>query len=201
MCVTNRLPERDVPSDLNRTSSAARLLLRWRFAMLLCCHSPAGTTRHSWFASRNLREIGHRNLCEFFATASGGPGQCLQQWVSFLPKIALSVVSEEISYIGHPNPLRRRDEPKTSVGATSRFDKSRPGHQLEDLGGLCRGEASRRRDLVRLKRSGGIRQTTKRLERFVDARRQTRTEHASLLWERIVRNQVHILSDLGHPSL
>jgi hypothetical protein len=74
-----------------------------------------------------------------------------------LPDIALSVVSEEISYIGHPNPL--------------------------------------------LKCSGGIRQTTKRLERFVDAWRQTRTEHASLLWERIVRNQVHMLSDLGHPSL
>ena len=96
--------------------------------MLLCCHSPARTTRYSWFASRYFREIGDRNLREFFATASGGRGQCLQRWVSFLPEIARSVVSEEISYIGHPNPLGWSDEPKTASRTPSRFDKSGPGH-------------------------------------------------------------------------
>jgi hypothetical protein len=56
-------------------------------------------------------------MSELFLTAVRNPGQGLQQWIWFWPGIVLDVVGEEISYIGHPNVIRRGDEPITTFCA------------------------------------------------------------------------------------
>lgn len=95
---------------------------------------------------------------EFLLAAGRGLLQCLQQSILFLRGMLPTVMNKKISYICDANALRWRDEPKTAFGATAGFNKSRPGHQLKDLGSLRRWEAGRSGNLVSLKRSGRIRQ-------------------------------------------
>lgn len=122
--------------------------------LLLCWSSLTGPVRARWFASRCFREIRNRDMCEFFLTAGCGSGQRLQQWILFALGYVLGVTSKEIGYVGYPNAIRRRDEPKTASGATTGFDKTGPRHQVEDLGRLCGRETGGGGDLVSLKRFG-----------------------------------------------
>ena len=110
------------------------------------------------------------------------------------------MMSKKISYIGHVNTICGPDEPETTFGATARIDKPGPSHQLKDLGGLCRWQAGRGRDLMSLKRFGRIRQTTEGLERLINAWRDIGAKHDSYLSDLIVRNEWNLRRDGCHRT-
>src|SRR6266700_3329735 len=114
--------------------------------------------------------------------------------------MALGMMSKKISYIGHVNTICWPDEPETTFGATARIDKPGPSHQLKDLGGLCRWQAGRGRDLMSLKRFGRIRQTTEGLERLINAWRDIGAKHDSYLSDLIVRNEWNLRRDGCHRT-